>query len=726
MSNQEAINQKIFQFDMDVRNTMKRCIVGILMMNISIIALAQAVSDKTIIIDKTIISKSTIRLERVTNKSGYDIEIITKNGSEQRSSFKIRKGENHQLNIECTRIQANPIGEGAANGGGGTIWNEKKTSLEWDKLQRSKETTIFKRVEKNAENDSEIIPDEKQKVSNSTKAKRKKIVDGETVVVSFIQKLDKDSYWSTSSIDKDVETINRHILSIKNWTDKEAYINNNNLIDYIKSEGRKIDDFKEKINDITEDFISFYDGYVIESDFDYKDSIINILEERVSRREMAIQNLNETIDSLENRSGFDITKLDQGTLINVGVIGFVILILIIWFSIMTKRKKNKRKQIDMQQSSTNDASPAIVVRRKTTSILKKQSLEDVIDNKAYLRIECTDFCNDSAVRRMYIKNTCIKDIYNMYADDLRNPDNPKEDGCMVLGRWVHDDHTNEYYVSLEEIVRPGDDAVFQEYELNFGGKIKLRVAEKLRKLRRDTNLQYDLTCWVHSHPGLGVFFSNSDTSVQMQLKHPTHPNFLTAIVVDILTPQQEFGIFTFKHDSSINSRNDLKKMYSLEELHKWAVESDRNTYKAEDYYNVLSKAETVKENCQSIQLSNGAIIDISAITTEENTGLAGWIHGYKTHSRGKNEYIVNIVSNVDSNADNDLLGCFVIGTHCSLPSIRKAITDYSHRIKFVIFYSIKDETITTIPMIDMQLSMDEKYYSEEKLEDLKIWTRRKR
>ena len=711
---------------MDVRNTIKRCIVGILMMNISIIVLAQAVSDKTIIIDKTVISKSTIRLERITNKSGYDIEIITRNGTEQRSPFKIRKGESHPFNIECTRIQANPIGQGAADGGGGIIWNEKKTSAEWDKLQRSKETTNFKKIEKNTESNSEKSQDENPNVSKSVPTKRDKIVDGETVVVSFIQKLDKDSYWSTSSIDKDVENINRHILSIKNWTDKEAYITNNNLIDYIKSEGRKIDDFKEKIDDTTDDFISFYDGYIIESDFDYKDSIKNILEERVSRREMAIQNLNEAIDSLEKGNRFDITKLDQETLINIGVVAFVILILIIWLSIMTKRKKNKRKQTYIQQSTTNDASPAIVVRRKTTSILKKQSLEDVIDNKAYLKIECADFCNDSAVRRMYIKNTCIKDIYNMYADDLRNPDNPKEDGCMVLGRWVHDDHTNEYYVSLEEIVRPGDDAIFQEYELNFGGKIKLRVAEKLRKLRRDTNLQYDLTCWVHSHPGLGVFFSNSDTSVQMQLKHPSHPNFLTAIVVDILTPQQEFGIFTFKHDSTINSRNDLKKLYSLEELHKWAVESDRNSYKPEDYYNVLSKAESVSDSCQGIQLNNGAIIDISCITTEEKTGLAGWIHGYKTHSRGKNEYVVNTVSNIESNSDNELLGCLVIGTHCSIPSIRKAIADYSNKINFVMFYSIKDDTLTTIPVINMQLSMDEKYYSEEKLEDLKIWTRRKR
>ena len=67
-----------------------------------------------------------------------------------------------------------------------------------------------------------------------------------------------------------------------------------------------------------------------------------------------------------------------------------------------------------------------------------------------------------------------------------------------------------------------------------------------------TNLQYDLACWVHSHPGLGVFFSNSDANVQMQLKHSTHPNFLTAIVVDILTPNQELGIFTFKPDSTIS------------------------------------------------------------------------------------------------------------------------------------------------------------------------------
>lgn len=709
---------------MDMIKTIKRCIICMLMMNLSNIVLAQDVSDKTVLLDKVVISESAIRLEGIINKSGHDVEIKIQNGTEQRTSIKIRKGESHPFDLECTRVQANPIGQDVANGGGGIIWNEKKTGIEWNKIQKSKETISFKKIPKT----SERISEETLKLNAiaSDNVSKIKTVDGESVVVIFLHKLDKDLYWSASSIDNDVKMINDHIVSIKNWIDKETYIIENGLVDYIKSEGRKIEEFKDKINKITNKYLSYYSKYIIESDFDYEASIIHILKERVSRRETAIQNLNQAIDSIENSSFFDLNNNNQQTLVNIGIIGSVVLVLIVWLSILTIRKKNGFTPTNAQQSPTNETSSSIVVRRKTTSILKKQSLEDVINNNAYYRIDCADFCNDSAVRRMYIKNTCVKDIYNMYADDLRNPDNPKEDGCMVLGRWVHDDQTNEYYVSLEEIVRPGDDAVFQEYELNFGGKIKLRVAEKLRKLRRDTNLQYDLTCWVHSHPGLGVFFSNSDSSVQMQLKHPSHPNFLTAIVVDILTPQQEFGIFTFKHDSSINSRNDLKKMYSLEELHKWAVKSERNSYKPDDYYNVLSKAECKNDECQGIQLSNGAIIDIASITTDENTGLVGWIYGFATNCIGENEFVINSVLTLENAAEGEPLGCLVIDNECNISSISNKIIDYVDKIKFVMFYSIKNETITTIPVIDMQLSVNEKIYSEEKLEDLKIWTRRKR
>lgn len=314
----------------------------------------------------------------------------------------------------------------------------------------------------------------------------------------------------------------------------------------------------------------------------------------------------------------------------------------------------------------------------------------------------------------------------MYAEDLRNPENPKEDGCMVLGRWVHDNDNDEYYVSLEDVVKPGDDAVFKEYELNFGGKIKLKVAERLRKLRRETNLQYDMTCWVHSHPGLGVFFSNADSGVQMQLKHPTHPNFLVAIVVDILTPNQEMGIFTFKHDQTINSKADLTKMYSLEELYKWAIESDRNSFKADDYFNLLQSSQSHYENLYGIELSNSAIIDMSQMETELQPGSILWAHGYVSVNNGMNVYIINSISKSRQIQDNELQGCMVVGTHCSIPTIRKVIANNLDDMNFVLFYSISDGIITSIPIINNQISVDEKYYGEEKLDNLKIWTRRKR
>ena len=410
------------------------------------------------------------------------------------------------------------------------------------------------------------------------------------------------------------------------------------------------------------------------------------------------------------------------------IVGLTVLLsalLILFPSFKNKVKsKVKSRKVITNLPTPNEGNSDIVVRRKTTSILRKQSLENVIDNDNYMKIECSDFYADSAVKRMYIKNTCIKDIYNMYAEDLRNPDRPKEDGCMVLGRWVYDKEGDEYYVSLEHIVLPGDDAIFAEYELNFGGKIKLKVKDKLRKLRIETDLQYDLTCWVHSHPGLGVFFSNSDCNVQTQLKHPIHPRFLTAIVIDILTPNQELGIFTFKHngedDAAINSKAELKKLYSLEEWYKWAVESERNSFRPEDHYDTLFNAKA------HIELSNGAIIDMGLLAAEQSEGFVGTVHGFVSSKSGKMEYVVGKVSEADNVPDNDLIGCFFITSHCSIPSIRKALANRLNKIKFILVYTTGDGLLTSIPVINNDLCNDQIFYGEQQLEELKIWTRRKR
>ena len=76
--------------------------------------------------------------------------------------------------------------------------------------------------------------------------------------------------------------------------------------------------------------------------------------------------------------------------------------------------------------------------------------------------------------------------------------------------------------------------------------------------------------------------------------------------------------------------------------------------------------------------------------------------------------------------DNEMIGCFVVAAHCSIPSIRKTIAPYLDKVHFVLVYTASDGLLTSIPVINRDLNNNEDCYGEQKLEDLKIWTRRKR
>lgn len=553
-----------------------------------------------------------------------------------------------------------------------------------------------------------------------------KTISENALIDNFWEYIETLDYFKSDEIANESQQIDNHIHNLNNCKDKDVYIAENGLDSVIRVKEEALQNYQDETETIVTNFMARYKKYYLKNRYVVKDSLRSILRNKLQTRRGNLERLESEVNLAAEEKSFSWKDLDWRLIGLCAGLALMIAALIIWFSRANKKHNKKTQPQAYSNVSAQEASSAIVVRRKTTSILRKQSLEDVIDNPAYLKIDCNEFCDQSAVRRIYLKNTCIKDIYNIYAEDLRNPENPKEDGCMVLGRWVHDSENNEYYVSLEHVILPGDDAVFSEYELNFGGKIKLKVTEKLRKLRRETNLQYDLTCWVHSHPGLGVFFSNSDSNVQMQLKHPTHPNFLTAIVVDILTPDQEMGIFTFRPDSTLNAKSDLTRLYSLEELYKWAVESERNTFKREDHYDTLAKATAHNPECHGIQLSNGAIIDLGMLAIEQESGLAGLIHGFSQREGVNTEVIAAKVCKDKAVPDNELIGCFITAQHCSIPTVRKAVADYMDTIRFVLVYSASDGVLTSIPVINKELCTDENYYGEQQLEDLKIWTRRKR
>lgn len=573
----------------------------------------------------------------------------------------------------------------------------------------------------------EVATPETRTMANNMEVVRMPVQKERREETPITEKINQDSFFGEEAVNEYVRKCYSLEQGLAASSDKHQFIVENNLNPFLQESASELARKKDEILLIAQTVVS---STKLTDSSNILNLVVESLNNRISQRNQAYSKLKSEVEKVSAEDSG--TRLFREDIVNYSVVCSILIVLALWTVLVIVRRKKtkaKKKSKSVATASTpqpEEANQAIVVRRRTTSILKKQSLEGVVDNPAYMVIHSADFVNDSAVRNIYIKNSCIKDIYNLYAEDLRNSDNPKEDGCMVLGRWVYDEPSRIYDVSLETVVLPGDDAIFKEYELNFGGKIKLRVAEKLRKLRRETNLQYDLVCWIHSHPGLGVFFSNSDDNVQNQLKHTQHPNFLIAFVIDILTSDQETGIFTFRKDGSMNSKGDLTKMYSLEEMYKWALENDKKSFSPENFYNILDRAKMKMPSCQGIELDNSSIIDLTKLVIETQTGLVGWVVGIPNGMSAGKEFVVSRIVKAEEKPTVGILGAVLNVSHFSLPTIQRLLVGESSKIAFVLVYSSKQLSLTSIPVINGELITDEQFYGDENIDDLKIWTRRKR
>lgn len=549
--------------------------------------------------------------------------------------------------------------------------------------------------------------------------------------ISYIDKLNQDSFFGQDAVNEYICRVNSLCDSISTSNDRRQFIAGHDITLFLEHSRQELCEKEATIPQIAKEIVT---SAKIEASSQASTMalIVETLNNRLKSREDAYNRLNDVVACIDSDNP-PTEKQDNESIINYAVIGSAILLVIVLIIVAIRKKRRKVKREAVCPASTTNATsstegdnPAIVVRRRTTSILKRQCIDDVINNPEYMVINTSDFTADSAVDNIYLKNSCIKEVYMLYADDLRNSNKPKEDGCMVLGRWVHHETTHTYDISLEEVVFPGDDAVFKEYELNFGGKIKLRIAEKLRKLRRETNLQYDLVCWIHSHPGLGVFFSNYDNNVQLQLKHSQHPNFLIAFVIDILTSNQETGIFTFRKDGTMNSKGDITKMYSLEEMYKWALESERQTLSLDNYYNILQNARLKMPSCKGVEMNNSSIIDLTQIVIEPTNGIVGWAVGTTVEKDGEQELIISSIAKDTEKPTSGIIGCLINVAHMSLPTIQRLVALESANLSFVMVYSSKQMSLTTIPVINGELLTDGQFYGDVNIDDLKIWTRRKR
>ena len=267
-------------------------------------------------------------------------------------------------------------------------------------------------------------------------------------------------------------------------------------------------------------------------------------------------------------------KIPVAKLATLGVL-FLLSMVGIIFYLRTIRKNRKLKRNVQQKKNAPESGLLLVdedddIEVKTFTVnmfnIKERAGID------YLEINMSDIVNDSTIRNIYLSRGAIVNIYQFFTDFLKYNSRTNETGCFLVGRWefVPDSNQQLYDISIEKLVEPGDDAIYSEYNLNFGAKIGITLNFVIDNLCEKTGYEYVHTAWMHTHPGFGLFLSNQDLSVQSQLAYSQHAGRLLAIVLDSNTPDLNMAFFTPQKNGNMNNDKNLKKTLSLEEFYKWA------------------------------------------------------------------------------------------------------------------------------------------------------------
>lgn len=210
--------------------------------------------------------------------------------------------------------------------------------------------------------------------------------------------------------------------------------------------------------------------------------------------------------------------------------------------------------------------------------LKAKGLDIVrkLNKIKYYEFDVQSVIKNTAVRHVYFSNEFIIDSYEYFQDKMvevgsENLDSLYEYGGYIIGRWdvsLYDDE--QYDISLEHFIKPGDDAKFSKFNIDFGYQISFNMETKLIDLAKHDNEQV-LVGWLHSHPGHNVFLSNYDIEVQERFRNQYHPNRHVALVFDPNTIDWEMGLFTFNKEGVMNNKDEVSSLMNFHHLYDWAL-----------------------------------------------------------------------------------------------------------------------------------------------------------
>jgi hypothetical protein len=390
-------------------------------------------------------------------------------------------------------------------------------------------------------------------------------------------------------------------------------------------------------------------------------------------------------------------------------------------------QKQKEKESKPKSSSGSESDNILIAVAEESDIEYTIGLNHVREQiAAYYRIDMQEVFHDTAIRYIYMSNAAIKKMYDFFKQFMENPERTNETGCYFIGCWEYDSDNNEQYnVSIEDIIEPGDDAVYGEYNLNFGKKIGIKLGTTLTAMGEKTGRQYVHTVWMHSHPGLGLFLSNNDLKVQEQLAYPDYKNRLVAIVIDTNTPNWEMVFFTPKIDGQMNNKEDVLMTHSLDTLYDWSKKNKHSlraqNLNEEDFFKL--PVQTVKKNI-SVFFNGKSINDIDDVIYSNSHGVVGYFDGICVENGDNYSFIIESCL---SDNPGQAIGCLIMDSKSKYEDIIRKYFMLLTNYQFVIIYRSDDELwIKSIDKDVTEKELAKRNPVSFSLGQMKEWTRRRR
>ncbi len=397
----------------------------------------------------------------------------------------------------------------------------------------------------------------------------------------------------------------------------------------------------------------------------------------------------------EQNGALDAKKSPSAISIAILIVLVAILLLLLVLLLLRKRKMKGGQQPTIKPSDN------VFSMLEDKSACHDKGLQHLKDRMGeYLSFELREVFRDTAIEKVYFSTALIKQLYDFFNRSLEGTGRTNETGCYLLGCWDYADAGKPCYdISLEYMVEPGDDADFGEYSLNFGKKIGINMGSVIHNLASKSKRDYVLTCWMHSHPGLGLFLSHQDLVVQQQLVYPDHKGRLLAIVVDTNTANLETGFFTPRKDGSMNNNEDVMKWFSLEDIYKKAKEAAQRRNKPQqddvagaeypvdpNYMRVSLDGETIR----CLDFSGKAINQMNDVLYAGNRGVAGYFYGDASRPN-------ILVENCLQYENEEKIGCVIHDESAPVDALCAEFVNEVNGCKFIIIYRSDEQMQICLP-----------------------------